>query len=463
MFLQQQVPAFQCSILHPLDVGQISPIWSGWRERPFGRWISDWQQQTSYPIPDNNRPDNGYPFRTIMNWWEFWQQPPGLTNRPPIYFSESGGHGLARETLRQKCEKFGLPISQLAILDLQQEMGADVVMSLDYPLTGHLNSDELEEHRASSIRNGLELLKAIADRQATAMPYVAVHGTSEADAQAYIDTFMDGWRKLPAAVRKIPFGIAVGSLHTKASQPEKLIDIMLGVREGLRRAAPELGSMPPVHVLGISSRTMAVLVYMGADTFSSQSYAKAAKRGEYLDRHLQGVNITKIDEAALADCGCLICSKLLEHKFLPDMQAMMSPKQHAGDEEDDKPQGVGRYYRQTATGEDYTSSDLSALLAMHNWIQVSREVERIRSAIQQDCLPEYIWALATQGPPVPRFRRAVEHLAAMEALAGDSHLKDAYGRPSPVSVGVPVPEPVTFVVPARPKDGRPESVQLTFF
>jgi tRNA-guanine family transglycosylase len=167
-------------------------------------------------------------------------------------------------------------------------------------------------------------------------------------------------------------GIALGSLVPKKDNKGDLIRAVSDCREVMDKY--DIGHLP-LHVLGISSSAMPLLVAVGADTFDSSSYIQAAINGKYYTGLVQ---TERIDDVDLSHCSCPVCSSA-------ELRARMK-----GDAE----------YRKDRMGP----------VAVHNQYVQQYELTKIRNAIQQegaDGLIQYIDTTIGRNPSLRKFAHQV--------------------------------------------------------
>ncbi|HYF76062.1 MAG TPA: DUF5591 domain-containing protein [Symbiobacteriaceae bacterium] len=439
LFLHKpQIPAFLCQVLHAVDFNLDAKAWLEW-QKPFGQWISKWRKKPreEYKLPSSakGRPDNGYPFRKWMEYWDFWQKPAGTANRdssPPITFLDSGGFALLKlADLHKAKENLGIEEEPKSILELQETFGGDLVASLDYPLPPGLSESDILDRQSRSITNALGMLKELARREGTYQPlaYVAVHGTNQTNAARYMDEFFRRWQdELRDAEKAIPFGFAIGSMVPRADDPRTVVEVVWGIAQALKRnlKTVRLPVTPPIHVFGINSHLTGLLAYIGVDTFDSTTFADVAQRAGYLGSDLRQTHLRDVEYSHLESCQCLVCTALIRAREANPLEQMKSILVRSEVAPDTQERTIKRYYHPfTLPGCPdglATKSDLYGLLAIHNWHQLQAELEVVRDAIRNNRLAQYLvenLALGQEGQRQTRYRDAVVWLAKAEITAAD--------------------------------------------
>ena len=265
-------------------------------------------------------------------------------------FIDSGGYKLLDDgTLNGT--NFEFELNQKKVYDIQQTLGADIIVNLDHPIESDDSYQERVDKANETAQNAAELLRLSADYEAAR--YLTVHGYN----YAMVDTFLNELTNvLGTEIVKTAFdGIALGSLVPKKDNKDLLITAVSECREAL----DDYGfSDLPFHVLGISNRSIPLLVALGVDTFDSSSYLLGAVNGKYYHSLLEKV---PLDDADFSDCSCKVCSD-------PDLVDQMK-------------------------GNTQFRKDELGPVAMHNLIIQKQEIRTIRERIEQegtDALIDYI-------------------------------------------------------------------------
>jgi len=246
---------------------------------------------------------------------------------------------------------FHLEIDQKTALDIQRQLGADVIINLDRPIAPDDSYEERMEKARQTGENIAEFLRLSQDYQAAR--YLSVHGYN----YAMIDSFLSEVFDIigPEISRRAFDGIALGGLVPKKDNKQELITAVSECRQVLDDRG--FGDLP-FHVLGISNSAIPLLIALGVDTFDSMAYLHAAVNGKYHKSLLKDISFR---EADFEDCDCAVCSDTVLV---------------------DRMEGNAEYQK-----------DMLGPVAMHNLIVQKREVAEIRRRIRQngrEGLIEYI-------------------------------------------------------------------------
>jgi len=255
-------------------------------------------------------------------------------------FVDSGGFKFLGDRTLDGSD-FEMEVDQEAIIEIQQHLGADILVNLDRPIAPDDDYETRVEKAQLTAKNVDQFLN-LTDRTSHTR-YLTVHGYN----YSMLDTFLTEIENEIGRnrVHREFDGVALGSLVPLKDDKEKLITAVSDCREVLNDwGFDDL----PLHVLGISSSAIPVLAAVGADTFDSSTYLHAAINGKY---HTTLYNTKPIDEVDFAECECPVCS---DSELVNRMQ---------GDAEYQK--------------------DMLGAVAMHNLIVQKEEIECIREAIDK--------------------------------------------------------------------------------
>ena len=228
------------------------------------------------------------------------------------------------------------------VLYYQKKFGADIIVPLDYPISPDLSTREKEKRIEFSIRNTLYLFS---NKPKNTLAYLAIHGHSKEELKYFLEKILTGLEKGGVSFKKID-GIAIGSLVPLRSNYTKIVDIVIACREILEEF--DLYRLP-LHVFGISSTLLPILIYLGVDTFDSASYIFAAINGVYYTSGLRRKHIN--DVKYFGNCNCPVC----EDKIL--LERLKKVKK--------------------SSTKDYTGP-----LAVHNLIKVQEEIKILKDLIK---------------------------------------------------------------------------------
>jgi tRNA-guanine family transglycosylase len=268
-----------------------------------------------------------------------------------LLFVDSGGYKfLTQGELTGR--DFSIELDQETAFDLQQRLGGDILVNLDYPITPEDSYEEKTRKLEQTIENAKEFVGLASDHEGAL--FLTVHGYNRSMFERFFD-LVEG--AFSAPIDAIFDGLAIGSLVPKKDNVGDLIEATRGcVNEARDRGYGHL----PVHVFGISGRAIPLLVAVGADTFDSSSYIHSAINGKYKTDFL---TTAPLDEAPFEDCACRVCS---DPKHVERMR-----------------------------GNAEFQKDTSGSVAIHNLELINRELERTRRAIAdgEDAYSDYLEAL----------------------------------------------------------------------
>ena len=295
--------------------------------------------------------------KTVREWY---REVNGQYNAPLLL--DSGGFKLLYNTGLDLSE-FGIDAETEAedILALQDDMGGDMVASLDYPLPPGLDRAEAETRMNRTLQNAFRVAERIADRQNPPFLYVCCHGQSRVDIEEYVRKVFD---RLPGVLPA--FGLAVGSLvPLRGKRDSEVMERILGVIKGIPESERP---RTPIHAFGVSGELTPILAYMGIDSFDSTSYIQSARGLNY--SHPETRRKQKIMELDETTCTCRICREV----SLDEMQLALSDAVS---------------YRKTSTGK--YKSEYYAAIALHNFEMEAGILSRMKNAIESgDSLEELV-------------------------------------------------------------------------
>jgi tRNA-guanine family transglycosylase len=322
---------------------------------------------------------------------------PPLNYSAPIFLDSGGFQLLGKDGL--DLSAYGLSIQDdngpQTILDLQKDLGGNIVATLDYPLLPGLEKSEalerMQKSRDSAIRAALHLKEAKSSIQ---FLFVAVHGQDKASVSTYVQLVFEEFKKNGLA--DFPFGLAVGSLvPLRGSKKYRtIIEILQGVVESI---PTDCRDTIPIHVFGITGNLMPILAYLGIDSFDSSTYAQEARGLGYIDhRTMRSRPILEMEEEDWT-CGCRVCQQVT----LAEIQDALTSSIR---------------YRPLPNG--HYKSKYYGDIALHNLELDFGVVERTRSAIEADSLEEYLLEHLDR---FPQLRPSVD-LIAQTDMSLQSHL-----------------------------------------
>lgn len=265
-------------------------------------------------------------------------------NHKGILFVDSGGYKIMTNG-GIKGKDFEIPDNQEIILNYQKKFGADIIATLDYPISINEKPYFKRKKTELSIKNAMYVLERKPKKKLT---YLPVHGHSKKTLNNYFAKIMKKIDGEGISNRKKFDGIAIGSLVPLKNNYNIIVDTI----KLCKIIANEYGlNKLPVHVFGISCSMLPILTYLGVDTFDSATYLYAAINGKYYAEGLKGIHINKVDFRKIR-CECEICKN---HKYRENMK--------------------GKNIKFT--------KDQAAPLAMHNLYMYHRELDKMKEFIKE--------------------------------------------------------------------------------
>jgi 7-cyano-7-deazaguanine tRNA-ribosyltransferase len=187
-------------------------------------------------------------------------------------------------------KRLNLSFSQKEVLRLQENIGADIGSTLDYPINV-MHSDG-SDNIAKSVKNAIVASRA--KRSDNMQLFASIHGYDPVIVRNVIQHLRN----------KGNFdGFAIGSLMPSFYNFELLVDIIATAR----REVPDT----PLHVYGLAGPVLTeLLAYLGIDTMDSSFFMRAAANREYATpTHLGRIPAKKISELKEWTCTCKICKR----------------------------------------------------------------------------------------------------------------------------------------------------------
>jgi len=219
--------------------------------------------------------------------------------RDVLTFVDSGGFRLKEERaiISSQGSRLIWRNEEIRIQDIlkKQCQNGDIGNTLDFPISPHANNkNDCVQFNLNSARKSLD--KKPDD--------LFLYGSIQAwDYESAIEYSKE--------IASYPFdGFAIGGLVQFSREPQKVIDIVAGVR----KIIPD---EKPVHAFGVASPTLIpILVKLGVDTFDSSSYIRLSLDRKYYLR-LCGEKMTVSEEMDKmnAPCFCPICKDNIMSTF----------------------------------------------------------------------------------------------------------------------------------------------------
>ncbi|MFB6158667.1 MAG: tRNA-guanine transglycosylase [Candidatus Nanohalobium sp.] len=268
--------------------------------------------------------------------WEAFQDFEG------VIFLDSGGFKVMTQGALEG-SNFEKEIDQETAYELQRRVGGDILVNLDRPIL----PDDTYEDRVKKADKTLENAKEFIEISEgfNGARYLTVHGYDKSMMERF---FNQAEEKFDGPLDKIFDGIALGSLVPKKDDYGTLIDAVGGCKEVMQERGLE---NMPLHVLGISSSAIPLLVLLGADTFDSGTYFQTAINGKYMTSLTDHKTLEEAREQNFSECNCRVCSD-------PDLVKKM--------------QGEAEYQK-----------DIYGPVAIHNMEVQKREIEALKDSIRE--------------------------------------------------------------------------------
>ncbi|MBC8230673.1 tRNA-guanine transglycosylase [bacterium] len=277
------------------------------------------------------------------------------------------------------------------IVDLQLDLGGDLVASLDYPLPNNLDRTEALERMQKSLENALQAALYLAEVSATSAKtpyfYVCCHGQNRNDMQKYVE---DVFRMMSQnGLSEYPFGLAIGSIVPLrgTKKYEQIVELILGAQDGI---SEEYRAKTPIHVFGVSGNIIPLLIYLGVDSFDSSSYIQTARGLNYFNPNTN--RLQPIFEMDSIECDCRICQNV-------DLFEMQRGLAENGS------------YRILSSGR--YKSEFYADIALHNLEMDYKTLNTMSEAIKAGELME---ALVQYAESNPEIGKALEWLATKDDI-----------------------------------------------
>ncbi len=400
---------------------------------------------------------------------EFWRQQTfheRFSELDAPVFIDSGGFKLMNSnTFGEAPEEGGLPnewglyTDPKSILGLQLDFGADIVATLDYPIPPNLKDEEKMERMNRSIESAVECLQIIDNpdlldenfdintRAASRLReqkangeepsvYIALHGHDYETVNWYVGTFIDRVRELD--VESSFEGFAVGSLVPLRDSIDVLVDIVQGAKDAIpEQRADEVG----LHVFGVGGKQVGLLSLLGVDTFDCSTHMQTARYKKYLHPTTWTHHkLEELDEFLEADgsfpCNlpnCLLCNDESDLDYETLLELLNRDYDYAEVQE-------------RKANDEPIKSDYYALLARHNFEVYNEEMQRVRDAIRDGNLLEYVIGFAREHDDIKKglkeaqirdkeLRAEIEARGAYDLLPG-STLKSDQAKLSDWGAGV---------------------------
>jgi len=195
-----------------------------------------------------------------------------------VVFADSGGFDFVSDTP---------DISPEEIISVQQEIGADLLGTVDLPLQP--TNRQTQNH--SRVSRSVELaLRASDAHDGTGLLIASVHGYDP-------ETIRNNIEYLE---REGEFdGYAVGSLVPIRTDYKRVTKLILAAR---------MATDKHLHVYGLGGHVyQPLLLYLGVDSFDSTSFIKSAGKRRYLVPGFGGDVLRELEQLDYLPCSCPVC------------------------------------------------------------------------------------------------------------------------------------------------------------
>ena len=214
-----------------------------------------------------------------------------------VLFLDSGGFTILRKNLL---------LNPIEILRFQEESGANIASTLDYPISPQMSYHEKIERTKKTISNALTMLSK--KQKDDLKLYASVHAWDYHSA-----------RMIAKKLSNYQFdGFAIGSLIPIRGNYSKIVEIVCGIKNILKNKT--------IHCFGFSGIDGIYMAgLLGIDSFDSTTYLTYAKYRHYIlpqtgKRICLGQRV-KTEKRYYLDelpCSCPICSRYTVDDFIED-------------------------------------------------------------------------------------------------------------------------------------------------
>ncbi len=227
-------------------------------------------------------------------------------------------------------------VGNKGIVIYQKMVGSDVGVILDVPTGSHMNVDQALTAVEETFKRALEALPIIQDSDA--LWVLPLQGAPHKELVAY------------SSIRSWRYPYHINALGSPTVLLEKYkYGVMIEIVALTRLYMPP---NKPLHVFGVGHpMVIPFLVALGADLFDSASYILYARDGRYMTSN----GTKRVNELSYLPCSCPICSKYSSRELL-----------------------------------ELPKDQLVKELALHNLYKISEELRKVKQAIVEGRLWEYI-------------------------------------------------------------------------
>lgn len=288
-------------------------------------------------------------------------------------FFDSGGYVFmlgAPEGL----DRFGFVGDKLQekLLQLKLDLGADKVVSLDYPIPPGLEPRATRRRLDDTFNNALKTARILKTLPVKRRPglVLPVHGASARQAGMFTRKLLSTLEA--ECLTEVVFGLGLGSM-VPLRRHHRTAEIIAYIK-AVHRAAPDI----PLHVFGVTGLLIPFLMQVGATSFDSSNYIQKARTLKYV---LPGYKDTTLRQLDDYPCDCRVC---MSRQATEDRKIIDADK---GDVE------IG------------LKSQVYAAIALHNLQQDFDILERSKLQQSNGTLGEYVKELSYR---YPRMRPLLE-------------------------------------------------------
>lgn len=285
-----------------------------------------------------------------------------------VIFADSGGFTLMFDP-DLDLSGYGIAKNALpeGILKLQLDLGADYVVSLDYPIPPNLDPAEAKRRQALTKDSALRTARLLAEQEVTSNDsqpklFLPLHGLTPESLSAFTNGLLEALDV--EGLMTVVAGFGLGSMV-----PRRKNGATEDVLAFTRAAVASLPAGTPLHVFGMTGSLVPLLLHEGATSFDTSGYIQHGRALHYIDPETR----RSLAFRHLPDypCECPVCS--------------------GRDIEEDKAILDGR----SATRE---KSEVYAAIALHNLEMDYRLLAESTLAAQQGRLAELLVELTRRYP-----------------------------------------------------------------
>ena len=253
---------------------------------------------------------------------------------------------------------------QSGIFQLQLDLGADIVVSLDYPIPPGLDREEIQYRMEQTKKNALEAALLVQALPSSNRPqlFVPVHGPTPEALASFISDLL---AYLTAeGLRDAVTGLALGSMVPKRKNGWNS-EILAFVRSA-RNAMPE---DMPLHIFGVTGSLIPFLLAEGVTSFDSSSYVQNARGLRYMDPETR--RYMPLRRMEKYTCECPICRERDLHEDIAILDGKVKERE---------------------------KSEIYAAVALHNLEMDLKLLHEAYAALRGNSIREFLNALPQRYP-----------------------------------------------------------------